>query len=306
MRSLLVVCALCAPAIADPAGVTEHSRLEVAPPNHAFKQLAIDNPLGDIKIVGYDGSAIVIETTKHAPDDDALARLKVSLVPGTDGSVRITTTANPDKERPSVSRSAVRIDLVIRAPHDARIDASVSTGKLEVENMDAGGELDAASGSISVKNVSGELMTHTLSGPMTITQAFGSVDAATVSADVELDTIGGEKLVASANRGRIAGRRVRSRDVELTTVEGKIQLEAEAALRGHLVVSSLHGDVDVRLHRHGAVVVRAYGTKVDLGVPVKTAPDGWAATTIGGATTDPPAYVEMRSGNGYVRFAIVQ
>ena len=312
LATLATVALLSTPAFADPkpepkhdaTGVTERSRLEVAPAGHAFKQLAIDNPLGDVRVEGYDGTAIMIETHKHAPDEETLDRLRVSLVPDTDGTVRITTTADATREAHPTSRGAVRIDLVIRAPRDARVDAAVSSGKLEVVNMDAGGELDTSSGPISVRNVSGELWTHSVSGAMSIAQAFGSVDAATVSSDVDLDSISGDKLVASANRGKIAGRRVRSRDVELTTTDGNITLEAEAALRGHLVVSSLRGDVDVRLHRHGAVIVRASGTKVDLGAPTKVQPDGWAQATIG--VSDVPALIELRSRYANVQFTIVE
>jgi len=154
--------------------------------------------------------------------------------------------------------------------------------------------------------MSGELVTNTVSGPMSLAQVFGSVDAATISADLDLDTIAGEKLIASANHGRIAGRRVRSREIELTTTDGKIMLEAEAALRGRLVVSSLRGDVEVHLHRHGAVVLRARGTKVDLGQQqtVRPQPNGWTEATIGQG--DHPALVELRSTYGMVQFTVVE
>ena len=309
-KALLLVAALAGVAAAEPDkggdnGVVERASVDVAPAGHAFKQLEIENPLGDVKVEGYDGKAIRIETHKHAPDEDTLDRLRVSLIPNPDGTVRISTTADASRESRPVPRSAVRIDLVIHAPRDARIDATVTNGKLEISNMDAGGELDAAAGPITVRNVQGELVTHSVSGPTSLAQVFGSVDAATVSADMELDTINGERLVAStSSHGRIAGRRVRSRDVELTTTDGRIVLEAEAALRGHLVVASLHGDVEVRLHRHGPVLVRGRGVKVDLGAPPHPYMDGWLESTIGQG--DGPALVELRSHYGNVQFAIVQ
>jgi hypothetical protein len=309
VKSLVIACAgsalLCAPAFADPKGVTEKSRLEVKPAQKAFKQLSIENPLGNVRIEGYDGTAIMIETHKHAPDDDALERLRVSLVPSSDGNVRIATAVDPETNRP-VARSQVSIDLIIRAPRDARIEASVTSGKIEVLNMDAGGELDSASGSISAENVAGELLTHSVSGQTSIVKAFGSVDAATVSSDVDLDTISGEKLVASASKGHIAGRRVRSRDVELTTTDGHIMLEAEAALHGHLVVSSLHGDVDVKMHHHGGLVVRARGTKVDLGAEQAAIVhhDGWSQLAYGHATD--AAQLDLTSRYGIVRFSVIE
>ena len=307
----LCVIALGGVATAQPqnTGLVERSRLEVAPGGRPIKQLTIENPLGDVKIEGYDGQSILIETTKSAPDEDALDRLRVSLIPNPDGTVRILTTADGGKEVKKLARSAVKIDLVVRAPRDARIDAAVSTGKLEVVNMDAGGELDTASGPISVRNIAGELSTHSISGRTTITQAFGSVDAQTIASDVDLDTIGGEKLVASVSRGKIAGRRVRARDVELTTTDGKITLEAEAPLRGRMVIASLRGDVDVKLRRHGAVSVRARAAKVDLGSSmgvVRPGPNGWVEGHLGVKTQAQAAIVELRSRYGFVQFAVIE
>lgn len=310
-RAGLLVLLAAGVASAEPknTGLVEHARLEVAPGGRPIKQLTIENPLGDVRVEGYDGQSIMIETTKTAPDEDALDRLRVSLIPNPDGTVRILTTADGGKEVKKLARSAVKIDLVVRAPRDARIDAAVSAGKLEVVNMDAGGDLDTGSGPISVRNIGGELSTHSISGATSITQAFGSVDAQTLASDVELDTIGGDRLVASVNRGKIAGRRVRARDVELTTTEGKITLEAEAPLRGRMVIASLRGDVDVKLRRHGAVTVRARAAKLDLGTSLGSArpgPNGWVEGHLGVKSPAQAAIVELRSRYGFVQFAVIE
>jgi hypothetical protein len=293
-----------APARGAPASVSERSRLSIEPSGHAIKRLSIENPLGDVRVEGYDGTAVQIESHKFAPDDDALDRLHISLVPNPDGTVAIKTTADAGREVRPVARGAVRLDLVIRAPRDARVEATASSGTLEVVNMDAGGDLDTASGPISVRNVQGEVLTHSVSGLTRLVQVFGSVDAQTLASDVDLDTIGGERLVASVHHGRIDGRRVRARDVELTTTEGRIVLEAEAALRGHLVVSSVHGDIDVQLRRHGAVLVRARGSKVDLGAPMRTQSKGWVESMFGQSADT--ALVEIRSPQGSIKFAIIE
>ena len=315
-RALLAIAVLAVPAAAEPepaqrpaagppaASLSERARLSIEPAGHAITRLSIDNPLGNVKIEGYDGTAIQIETHKFAPDDDALDRLHISLVPNPDGTVTIRTTADGGKETRPVARDAMRIDLVVRAPRDARIEAAAGSGTLELNNMDAGGDLDTSSGPISVRNVQGEVLTHSVSGRTRLAQVFGSVDAQTLSSDLDLDTIGGDRLVASAHHGRIDGRRVRARDIELTTTDGRIRLEAEAALHGHLVISSLAGDVELELRRHGAVVVRAHGTKVDLGAPVRTQPNGWVEAALG--TGEGATLVELRASQGNVKFAIIE
>jgi len=288
------------------ANIVERARLDIQPAGRAFKQITIENALGDVIIEGYDGTAIQIETRKQAPDEEALERLRISLVPNPDGTVRITTTADRDRENKPLARGSVRIDLKVRAPRDVRIEAASSAGTLAISNMDAGGDLDTASGRINVKNVSGELSTHSVSGPTSIAQVFGSVDSQTLSSDLDLDSITGERLIASVNHGTIAGRRVRSRDIQLTTNDGKIVLEAEAGLRSRIVVASLKGDIDVRLRRQTAVVIRARGAKVNLGVSAQAQPDGWTSATLGQAVNGAlPAFVELRSRHGNVKFNLL-
>ncbi|HWU90551.1 MAG TPA: DUF4097 family beta strand repeat-containing protein, partial [Kofleriaceae bacterium] len=287
----------------------ERARLEIQPPGRPFKQIAIDNPLGDVRIEGHDKASIEIETRKQGPNEEAIDRLHITLTPQPDGTVRITTTADGGREFKTLARGAVKLDLIVRAPRDARVEAASSSGALEVHDMDAGGELDTASGRISVRNVSGELSTHSVSGPTKLTQVFGSVDAQTLMSEIDLDSIGGEKLVASANDGKIAGRRVRSRHVELTTVSGMIVLEGESPLRGRLIVATMKGDIQVRMRRSSAVLVRARAVRVDLGAaaaPAQAQPDGWVEAQFGQHTSTPPALIEMRSRVGNVSFAFIE
>jgi len=303
IKSVLALLLATAAAAAQPA--VNSGTLEVAPNGKPITRVAIDNPLGDVKIVGYDGKSLKISPRKQAPDDEAMDRLHISLVSNPDGTVRITSTVDRDKESRPLARGAVHIDLVIYAPRDAKIDASVSAGKLTMENMDAGGELDTASGPISVHNVQGEVLTHSVSGETRLHQVFGSVDAQSLAADMDLDQVSGDKLVASAGKGKISGRRVKSREIELTTTEGKIILEAETMMRGKLVVSSLHGDVDVKLRRRGAVTIRARGNRVDLGNVQVARENGWVTAQMG-KLDDVAASLELRSRYGNVLFSIIE
>jgi hypothetical protein len=304
--ALALAALLAGTAAADPP-LVERARLELQPPGRPFKKIEIENPLGDVQVEGHDKATIEIETRKQGPTDEALDRLHVTLASNPDGTVRLTTTVDGGREVRPLARGAVKLDLIVRAPRDARIEAVSNAGALEVRNMDAGGDLDTASGRIHVRNVSGELSTHSMSGPTELTQVFGSVDAQTLSSQIDLDSIGGEKLVASATDGKIAGRRVRSRNVELTTVSGTIVLEGEAPLRGRLIVASVRGDINVRMRRNGAIVIRARAAKVDLGpAPARPQPDGWVETQFGPHTAAAPSLIEMRSRVGNVSFAIIE
>ncbi|MBX3157966.1 MAG: hypothetical protein KF773_18505 [Deltaproteobacteria bacterium] len=296
--------------------VRERSELELRPKKAPFKKVVIENPLGDVRVEGYNGSSILIETQKTAPTEDALDRMRVSLVPNfDDGTVRMKTTVDGGKEAKSVGRNQVRIDLLVKAPRDAHVEAVSTSGTLEVWNMDGGGDLDTASGNITVYNVAGALSTSSVSGATSLTQVYGSIDAETVSSDLDLDSINGDRLVATASSGRIAGRRVRSRHIELTTTDGRITLEAEVALTGRVIVASMKGNVDVRVRKHGVLLVRARGARVEFDQAAQqqqyatptTRPDGFVEAQFGTlAGNSPSALVELRSQLGMVTFGMIR
>ena len=307
------ILAAAASAAADPAaapsstGVFERDQVEVGPSHKPIANLTIDNPLGDVRVEGHDGKTVQIVAVKRAPDDDTLDRLRVSLVPDPDGAVKIVTKVDGGREAKPVARSVVRIDLVIRAPRDAKVDARVHDGKLELYDMDAGGELDALDGKIAVENVSGAIEAHSVAGDQTFKTIFGTVDAQAITADLALDTVRGERLIASVHAGKIDGKHVTSRHVELRTTRGDIVLDGTPTPGGDLTVASLRGDVSVTLHGGVPVRVHAIGAHVTLpsgGVIDARDP---SQTEFGAAAADAKASsLEIRSRFGTVSFALLQ
>lgn len=289
-------------AASDEAGLVAQTELEVGPPGKRITRVEVDNPLGDVRVIGHDKAGLRITAVKRAPDQAALGRLRVSLTPDAAGPMRIVTAVDGGREAKAVRRAQVRIDLVIEAPRDAWVDGRTGDGTLELINMDAGGELDAASGAIVVRNVEGPVTAHTVDAALTMSEVFGIVEAGALAGDVKLDSIRGDRLVATAHAGRIELRRVRSKQIELTTTSGAIAIEGHAVAGGTLRISSTRGDVSVRLR--GAVAVRAFAPTVTLvGARVTTDAAGWRAAAYGEART--AAAVELVSRHGAVVFASV-
>jgi hypothetical protein len=291
-------------------GVSEHDVVEVQPSKKPIKKITVDNQLGDIRIEGHDGKGLVIFAYKHAADDASLEQLRVSLVPDPDGPVRITTAV----ERPATSDKSIlpatdtRIDLVIRAPRDAKVDARVGTGELVVRNMDAGGDLDAGAGTITVENVSGTIYARSVDGSQSFNEVFGDLDAQALAANLLFDTVRGDELFASVHDGRIEAHRIASKHIELRSTRGKILLDGELQLGGKLVVATRRGDVDVRVKSAGALRVKARaGTDLSIEGADQGSTDqedGWVRAQYGRGKR--PAAVELRSKLGAVRFEIIE
>jgi hypothetical protein len=291
-------------------GVYEHDVVEVQPGKKPIKAVTIDNQLGDIRIEGHDGKGLVIYAYKRAPDDAALDQLRVSLVPDPDGPVLITTAVDRAAEKTTLPADKVRIDLVIRAPRGAKVDARVGEGELVVRNMDAGGDLDSGAGEITVENVQGTIYARSVDGDQTFEEIFGDLDAQALTADLLFDTVRGDELVASVHDGTVTARKIASRHIELRTTRGKIHLESELALGGKLVVATRSGDVDVTVKAAGALKVKAFaGGDVALegaeGFREETDKDqDWVKARYGKGKR--AAAVELRSRYGDVRFEVVE
>jgi hypothetical protein len=293
VAAALAVAATFAPAAADqpPAPVehdgevVERAELTVGPSRRPIRAVVIDNLLGDIKVEGHDGEQVTIISVKHAPDLDSLERLRVTLVPDPDGTVRLTTTLADGRERRPASLGSLRIDLTIRVPRAARVDGRTGSGRLELRNLDGGAELDAGAGAITVDNVSGRVQARSVDGDQRFSTVFGDVEAHAVDADVLLDTIRGRTLNAQIYAGSIDAKGVASREIYLHSIEGDIRIDATAQPRSRIVVSSLRGRVDVAVRATSRLAVRARagGKVVMQGAATIAGRDRWVEGQFGRA-----------------------
>lgn len=289
--------------------VVERAEITVAPSRRPIRAVVIDNALGDIKVEGHDGDNVTIVSVKHAPDVDTLERLRVTLVPDPDGTVRLTTTLADGRERRAAALGGLRIDLTIRVPRAARVDGRTGSGRLEVKNLDGGAELDAGAGDIRVDNVSGGVQARSVDGDQRFNTVFGDLDAHAVDADLALDTIRGRNLTAQIYGGSIDARRVASRDVHLYAIEGDIHVDGTAQAGGNMVVSSLRGKVEVEMRATARFRVKARaGGKVTMAGAATTAGrDRWIEGQFGRAgQRSQLGTVRIESRYGDVAFTIVQ
>lgn len=289
----------------------ERDVVEVAP-EQPITLVDVDNRLGDLRIEGHDGQKLIISAYKHAPDDVALERLKVTLIPDPSGPVRISTAISTGREARPIRSGSVKIDLVIRAPRSARVSARVWNGRLEVVGMENGADLSSNDGRLDIKNASGTIVTHTARGEQHFVEIFGAVDAQAIAGNVALDIVRGQRLDASVHEGRIDGRSVRVREASLRTTRGDIRFQGVALAGGVYRIGSYSGNVEVKLGHTMPVTVRIRSRRgtVITSSGLKTQPDaqGGLIAALPGTTSAraAAAIVELRSHVGNIQFAVVQ
>jgi len=260
-------------------GVFEKGVVEVEPADVPFSFVSVDNRLGDVRIEGHDGDEVIIHTFKRGPNDAALDRLKVSLVPDPSGPMRIGTRLETGQESRPLPAGSVRIDLLIRAPRSAGVKAEVWNGKLEVANMDNGAELRANQGELAVEHCSGRIAAHTARGTQSFKEIVGDIDAQGVIGDMELRVVRGQRLDASIHEGNLVGRGIRVRQVAIGVMKGSVSFHGEVVLGGSYRIATYSGNVEVKLAKRSPVTVRARARKGEVNLPKALKPasqeDGW-------------------------------
>jgi len=248
--------------------VAERSVVEVAPAKKLkIRSVNIDNRLGSVRIVGHTGRKVIIEAVKSARDRRTLERLKVSLVSDPNGRVRIGTSIATGRDMRPIPGGSVRVDLIVRAPNSAKAVGRVWNGKLAVIGMENGADLTANEGDIQVSNALGTIITKSAHGKQKFSYIVGSIDARGLIGDMDLARIRGSRLAARVHDGNIVGRKVHVRNLQLLTMKGNVELQANLILGGKYKISSFEGNIRVTFGNRVPMRIRARAPKGSVKLP---------------------------------------
>jgi hypothetical protein len=308
IRILATLAALCAgPALAaaqTPAPVEVHDLLEATPPaGTEISALDVDNRLGDIRIIGHDGRGLSIHAFKHAPDADTLNRLEVRLIQDPSGAVSIRTQLATGREGRPIPAGSARVDLIIRVPRTARVDAAVWNGLLRVRGLDNGARVRANDGDIAVVQTSGSIIADSAAGHQRFSEIFGEIESRALVGDVDMSVIRGKRLEASVHTGSVRARRVKVGTMIIRVIKGDIRVDAEVIPGGHYVIASYHGNVEARLSKGSSARLRARSRgAAEIDLPERLRPQKTSANEVLGylGNAKSPADFDIQAGGKVV------
>ncbi len=290
--------------------VVERDVIEVgAPQGRSLHEVAVDNRLGDVHIVGGDRESARVVAIKRAPDRELIERLKVTLTPDPSGVLYIDTAVAEGEGTVPMPAEAVALDLVIETPRDMHARVDIWRGRVRARDLDAGAELAASRGDIEVENVAGPVTARLVRGEQAFRVIFGAVDARGVEGEIVLHTVRGERLGVALHDGDVRGHGVAADELSILTTRGDIHLRGEATGGGLLQIASHEGSLDVRLEAEGPLALRASSRRGAVDVTGAGVRGGMASPGryLGVVPGDgDPALVELSSRIGNVRFAVVQ
>jgi len=242
----------------------------------------ITNIAGEIVITGGSGDEVSIEAVKRTDGDQReLANVTIEVNAG-NGRVDVRTVY-PDngrtrfRGRRSVGQTGVRVDYTIAVPASTEVGAK------------------SVSGDVRISGIQGSVRVETVSGKVTASSTPRLELAKTVSGEIDVSDIDTDRaLTISSISGRLRGRNVKARALELRTVSGDVSIVDAACER--IDGRSLSGNVayEGALARNGRYELTAHSGSIRLTLPESPGFSLSADTFSGTIRSDLPVTFEDR------------
>ena len=205
----------------------------------AGKRLRIENPCGDVKIVGRaeSGTVLADARVRGGTPEEAKARAAeyTVIIEESDALVVI--------RQPDVS--GLTVDLVVRLPEAASVEVRTEMGNVEVLDLPAGVRATTRAGSVRVRGAVGAVEVSADSGDVAIEDVESpSVALETKSGDLSMARVRGNVNARTAS-GDIELRESSGKVVALESVSGDVRVDLTEAVAGSLNVRTVSGDVSI-------------------------------------------------------------
>lgn len=139
-------------------------------------------------------------------------------------------------------------DLHIRVPEGSRVSFEGVSTDLRVENVQGGVQLRTVSGDIEVDGVATRVILNSISGDIEVRNATGRTQASTISGEIDLDIESTDLQVESVS-GDVEVQLKAFERFYSRNVSGETEVEGELMAKGDVDMSSVSGDVQLKLER---------------------------------------------------------
>ncbi len=256
--------------------------------------IVVSNPNGLVKIRPADGTAIVLEANKivkaKSEDEarDVAEDVKVRIVEGSDKIEIIVEIPSKYKHGSGISdflgltsRSHVTVDLYIESPLALETSVSTASGDVDVEGLEAGGDISVTSGSVWLAGCAGDFTVGVASGDVEVENISGNLDLSSASGGIKVRDVRGSVEVSVAS-GDFLGKMIEgsfrldgaSGDVTVERCGGGIDVSTASGdvvlkdVTGELSVNTSSGDVTAYVTAAGVMDVEISSSSGDIELSV--------------------------------------
>lgn len=215
----------------------------------------ISNIAGDIIITRGSGDTVV-EVLKQArgrtPEDakEMLQLVRVEIAERAGRAEIRTRYPEGDEMRRNNRRNInVSVQYTISTPAGTRIVAKSISGSLSTKDIKGDVTLETISGAVTIHNGGRVASAKSISGQVEITdtEIEGALDASSVSGNVVLRTVKARRLNGGSISGNVVIEDVDCERIEAQSISGDIRFSGPLARGGHYELSSHSGEVRLAL-----------------------------------------------------------
>jgi hypothetical protein len=239
--------------------------------------IIVDSDAGSIEMRATDTDVVRVVAEKHAPHEDELASMDVSVRADAD-AVRIEYRS---RDWPIVNRW---VAFRIEAPASALLQLQTGAGAVQAEGFHAGTKIRTGGGPIRIGRMSGEIEVRTSGGQVRAEDISGTLDLKTSGGSIDLHraSLTGRCVIASSG-GQIAASDITGDALEATTAGGGIEVSGVIAgecklhtaggsirasrVEGPLNARTAAGSVTVEGRLSGESTIRTSAGSIDIRLP---------------------------------------
>ena len=207
----------------------------------AGKRLRIENPCGNVKIVGQAESGTLLAEARirgGTPEETkARAQEYTAIVEESDSMVVI--------RQPDVA--GLSVDLTIRLPEAASLEIRTESGNVEVLDHPASVRVNSRSGNVLVRGATGVVEVSADSGNVTVQD----IESPSIAIDAKSGNLSLTKVRGNVNARAAAGdidlRESAGKVVALESVSGDIRVDLVEPVTGSVNVRAVSGNVTVEV-----------------------------------------------------------
>jgi hypothetical protein len=222
--------------------------------------VAIDIPVGDVRIVAGDRQDAVVEVRPSDParraDVTAAEQTRVERAPG---GLMVKAARRRRSFGPFGDWGS--IDVEIGLPAGSTVSGQVAMGALHAAGPLGDSRLKTSAGDIHVERAAAAVLT-TGAGRIGLERAAGDAQLTTGSGAIDVGEVGGAAVIKNSNGdtrvGEVTG------DLRVRAANGDIAVERAHA---SVVAKTANGNVRVGTAGRGSVVAETAMGDIDLGIP---------------------------------------
>jgi DUF4097 and DUF4098 domain-containing protein YvlB len=219
-------------------------------------ELDISNVSGDIVITRggtTDATIEIVKTARAHSDEDAKALLQLVQVDiverGNRAEIRARYPPGEEMRRNNRRNVHVSVAITVGAPAGTRVRAQSISGSISSKDIRGEVTLESISGAIRVANGGRVAAAKSISGDveLTDTASEGAIEASTASGSVTLRRVKARSLELGSISGDVVMEEAQASTIEAQTVSGQVRLSGALAKGGRYELSSHSGSVQVSI-----------------------------------------------------------